>query len=384
MRAVPFLFIAALGACAAGDDVDGDAVRSLEQWTLSPEPNVSIGVVEGGEPYQLHGASSSVRLPDGRIAVVDGGSEEVRFFSEKGEFLGSFGGEGDGPGEFRGPSRIRHLSGDTLQVWDQRKRWYSLHDGSGTFIEVRRIESDPMEPFPGDVWVYGGNLVDSPLRPAKRGGLLPGLVALPLIESTVSAREVLVTEQGRLWTTNIPAPLDAPVPWEVFELDGTPLASAVLPARFEPHHIGEDFVLGGWRDELNVNYIRMYGLRKPEGSPVGPGLRGLRSAPDGSVAFALQDVGDDVWSTLKGLFRNIAIFQEVSYSESGTYTDDLTELGADVPHKVRVSVLQAGPRGWTGIVTHVPTGAFCTLSYGEGPMGWRTGAIICPGLRSGG
>ena len=76
----------------------------------------------------------------------------------------------------------------------------------------------------------------------------------------------------------------------------------------------------------------------------------------------------------------MASLQEINYSRNLTYTDDLAALGADVPNDVRVSVLQAGPRGWTGIVTHVATGAFCTLSYGEGPMGWRGGAIICPGL----
>lgn len=380
MRAVLFLIFVVLSACAGGAEVDGDAERSLEQWALSPEPTVSIGVIEGDQPYQLHGASSSVRLPDRRIAVVNGGSDEVRFFSENGEFLGSFGGDGDGPGEFRDPSRIRYLLGDTLQVWDQRKRWYSLHDGSGAFIDVRRLESDEMEPFPADVWVYGGNLIDSPVRPEKRGGLVPGLMALPRIDGEASARRVLVTEQGRLWTTNIPAPRDSPVTWQVFELDGTALASAVLPARFEPHHIGPDFVLGGWLDELNVNYIRMYTLRKPKGSTAGPGLDGVRNAPDRLVSFVPEEVGDEVRPTLTGLFMQMASLQEINYSRNLTYTDDLAALGADVPNDVRVSVLQAGPRGWTGIVTHVATGAFCTLSYGEGPMGWRGGAIICPGL----
>ncbi len=380
MRAVFTLFIVALSACGAKDDVDVEGARSLEQWALSPEPTVSIGVVEGDEPYQLHGASSSVRLPDGRIAVVNGGSDEVRFFGENGEFLGSFGGSGDGPGEFRDPSRIRYLRGDTLWVWDQRMRRYNVHDGTGAFIEVRHLESDETEPFPADVWVYGGNLIDSPVRPEKRGGLVPGLMALPPIDSTAAARRVLVTEQGRLWTTNIPAPPDSPVTWHVFELDGTAVASAVLPARFEPHHIGPDFVLGGWLDELNVNYVRMYALQKPPGSTVGPGLAEVRSAPDRSVTFVPEDVGDEVRPTLAGLFRRMASLQEINYSKNMTYTDDLAELDVDIPSDVRVSVLQAGPRGWTGIATHVPTGAFCTLTYGQGPMGWHGGSIICPGL----
>ncbi|MCH7563401.1 MAG: hypothetical protein IH968_06195 [Gemmatimonadetes bacterium] len=380
MRAVFTLFIVALSACAAKDDADVEGARSLEQWALSPEPTVSIGVVEGDEPYQLHGASSSVRLPDGRIAVVNGGSDEVRFFGENGEFLGSFGGDGDGPGEFRDPSRIRYLRGDTLQVWDQRKRRYSLHDGSGAFIEVRRLESDEMEPFPADVWVYGGNLIDSPVRPEKRGGLVPGLMALPEIDDLVVARQVIVTEQGRLWTTDLPIQRDSSITWHVYELDGTDRAFVRLPARFEPHQIGPDFILGRWSDDLDVNYIRMYALQKPAGSTVGPGLTGIRSAPDRPVTFVYEDVGDEVWPGLTSLPKQMASLQEINYSRNMTYTDDFAALGVDPPDDVRIGFLNAGPRGWTGIFTHLPTGAFCTLTYGRpAPMGWHQGRVICPG-----
>jgi len=34
------------------------------------------------------------------------------------------------------------------------------------------------------------------------------------------------------------------------------------PERFEPQHIGEDFVLGRWTDEHGEEHVRLYELSK--------------------------------------------------------------------------------------------------------------------------
>ena len=50
--------------------------------------------------------------------------------------------------------------------------------------------------------------------------------------------------------------------WDVFNEAGTAIASIEMPAGFTPYHIGADFVLGKWVDEMEVEYIRKYGLIK--------------------------------------------------------------------------------------------------------------------------
>jgi hypothetical protein len=35
-----------------------------------------------------------------------------------------------------------------------------------------------------------------------------------------------------------------------------------MPVRFAPHEIGADYVIGVWRDEDDVQYVRVYGLRR--------------------------------------------------------------------------------------------------------------------------
>jgi len=381
MRWVATLTLAILTACGGSPSKEADGARLTEVWQLSADPLVSIGVVEGEEPYQLHSATSSVRLPDGRLAVVNGGSEEVRFFDREGRFLDSFGKGGDGPGEFRSPTRIHYLAPDTLRVWDQRLRRFSFHDVQGAHSRVERLERGD-EPFPGDVWLYNRNLVDSPLSPAARGSLIGGLEALPPVDSLLPVRYVRVTEQGRFWVSDARIPADTAITLAVYELDGTPTATITLPARFEPHGIGHDYLLGRWFDDLDVNYIRMYALEKPDGAPAGEGLDAVRSAPDPpAFAYAGEDVPDEVRPMLEGLFKRMATLQEINYSVNFTYSTDLAELEVDLPSGVRVDFIEAGTRGWTGLVTHRSTGAYCVLSYGANtPMGWQPGRIICPGL----
>lgn len=373
-----------LTACGGSTFEDSDSARPTEVWQLSADPLVSIGVVEGEEVYQLYNASSSVRMPDGRLAVLNGGSEDVRFFDAEGHFLSDFGHEGAGPGEFRDPTRIQLLDADTLRVWDQALDRFSFHDADGAFSRVERLERNG-EPFPADVWLYGRNLIDSPILPTARGHLVQGIEALPPVDSLLPVRYVRVTDQGRFWVSNARVPADTAVMWSVYELDGTPTATLSLPARFEPHDIGHDYVLGRWFDDLDVNHIRMYALEKPADAPSGRGLGAVRGNPSPTaVEYAPADVDPEVRPMLTRLFKYMAGMQEVNYATNGSYSADVAELGVDVPNELRVDFLRVGPMGWVGFVTHRPTGTYCTLSYGGNtPMGWRPGAIVCPGLDGG-
>ena len=69
-------------------------------WRIGPEPTVSIGEVEGEDPYLLHDVSDAMMLGDGRIVVVNSGTSELRVFNGSGMHVSTWGGEGEGPGEF--------------------------------------------------------------------------------------------------------------------------------------------------------------------------------------------------------------------------------------------------------------------------------------------
>jgi hypothetical protein len=51
--------------------------------------------------------------------------------------------------------------------------------------------------------------------------------------------------------------------WLVFGPDGRYLGDLSLPPNFTVHEIGHDWILGVWRDELDVQSVRLYPLIKP-------------------------------------------------------------------------------------------------------------------------
>jgi hypothetical protein len=51
--------------------------------------------------------------------------------------------------------------------------------------------------------------------------------------------------------------------WTVLDPEGALLGDVLIPARFDVHEIGPDWMLGVWRDELDVQHVRIYRIRKP-------------------------------------------------------------------------------------------------------------------------
>lgn len=63
-------------------------------------------------------------------------------------------------------------------------------------------------------------------------------------------------------STNRPT-VDQPRVWVVIAPDGRYLGEVAMPADFRVHEIGDDWVLGIGRDELDIPYVRQYALIKP-------------------------------------------------------------------------------------------------------------------------
>jgi len=114
------------------DESHAPAWGSGQAWTVEAQPAVRIGTVDGPEPYRLFHVGGAAVLSDGRIAVLDGGSSEVRIFSKAGTWIRTMGGKGEGPGEFTYPYVMCLLPGDTLAVADARN--LSLFDAAGSFV----------------------------------------------------------------------------------------------------------------------------------------------------------------------------------------------------------------------------------------------------------
>jgi hypothetical protein len=84
------------------------------------------------------------------------------------------------------------------------------------------------------------------------------------LPSTLPAYETLhIDRTGHLWVERFEVPGAHERIWSVFADDGAWLGDVTFPDRFSPLEIGDDYVLGRFGDELDVEHIQIWELVKP-------------------------------------------------------------------------------------------------------------------------
>jgi hypothetical protein len=397
----PFVVaLAAATACASGDSStvsaavrDSAGVTIVENpaggaaaWRLSAEPVLSIGAMEGDANYQLHRVNGAVRLSDGRVAVLNSGSQEVRYYDADGRHVRTTGRQGGGPGEFQGAFTLLR-SGDSVVVFDTPMRRITVLSPDGSLARTLTLGSPSDGQFPRPVRMlpngellatneeflggtpetgvrrnpievlaydaqgskgasYGNHagsemfmMVDGDaiffttppfarattvladdarlviasndsyelriyaLGGADAGGpVLTRIVRrqhqhLPVTQADIAEAvrqrmDGITSEAGRqnierqhaaiphpatmaafglvrlgtdgtLWVGSARRPSDGVPRWTVFDQEGRMIGELTVPERFGILEAGEDYVLGRWRDELDVEYVQVYRLEKP-------------------------------------------------------------------------------------------------------------------------
>ena len=84
----------------------------------------------------------------------------------------------------------------------------------------------------------------------------------PIPETLPAYRTFVVSDDASLWVENYTRRSEQPS-WAVFRDDGRYLGDVETPMGAQVTHIGDDFVLVIWEDELEVQQVQMYGLIKP-------------------------------------------------------------------------------------------------------------------------
>ncbi|MYG82163.1 MAG: hypothetical protein F4187_10590 [Gemmatimonadetes bacterium] len=149
------VFLATIACADAGDRTSGDPptleavvhdsadVRIVENprpsagsrldWRVGAEPAVSIGKLAGEDPYLLDRIQDALVLPDDRIVVANGGSNELRVFDALGSHVATWGGRGEGPGEFTSLILVHRWPGDSLIALYSQGRRVSVLDSAGNY-----------------------------------------------------------------------------------------------------------------------------------------------------------------------------------------------------------------------------------------------------------
>jgi hypothetical protein len=99
----------------------------------------------------------------------------------------------------------------------------------------------------------------------RMGPMLERALASTAFPATIPAhaQRMLVDALGNIWLQNYKIDAGGPDTWKVFNVDGAWLGEITMPVRFSVSEIGPDYVLGIWRDEYDVQHVRMHRLEKP-------------------------------------------------------------------------------------------------------------------------
>jgi hypothetical protein len=163
-----------------------DAAARVPRWTVGLKPSLSIGVAEGDAGYEFHRVLDGRLLSDGRIAVLDWGSRQVRLFAPDGRLTGVQGRDGGGPGEYRSPQMLWVLAGDSVAVYDPRQDRVTVLATDGSGIELARVTA-----------VRRGIMF--PLA----AGALDGGRRLVVLHRTFDAATPIQPRMGILWALSI-------------------------------------------------------------------------------------------------------------------------------------------------------------------------------------
>ena len=135
---------------------------SGDEWRLQLPPVLLIGRSEGTEdgPDLFGHINQVIRLSNGDIAVAENLAGEIRVFDDGGGHLRTFGGRGEGPGEFANLWTIAELPGDTIAAIDPLAERISLFTSSGTFARSFPIPRLPGASAPNVIgWLEDGTLL---------------------------------------------------------------------------------------------------------------------------------------------------------------------------------------------------------------------------------
>ena len=179
-------------------------------------------------------------------------------------------------GEFPGVERLGHSGGSashplgktTARALGTDRAYIGMADDfeievwsfDGSLQQRWRRSMDGLAVNPGDVDDYLA--VESP--DTQIAGELQDLqrrfTPLPVPETYPAYTRFVLDATDHLWVEHFRTPRRRLHLWSVFDRDGVWLGEVEVPPTFEITDVGEDYVLGVYRDELDEQSIRLYGL----------------------------------------------------------------------------------------------------------------------------
>jgi hypothetical protein len=170
------------------------------------------------------------------------------------------GGATRGPVPF-GPNTYRAVRGDLLRIADSERFEVASYSADGVLRQRVRRAYTPEPLTPAEIERHE-EAQRSGVGTHNRQVVERSLAATPYPETKSAFAGMVVDRQGAVWLREHPAGDGAPSRWTVLDADGAWLGTVETPAGLAVMEVGADYVLGVWRDELDVEHVRLYRLDK--------------------------------------------------------------------------------------------------------------------------
>lgn len=139
---------------------------------------------------------------------------------------------------------------------------FELFETSGALRSIIRVDRPSSPVTAEDIAAYEASLFEDVDDENARRELQRELETLVYPETRPAYSRLVGDRDGNVWAQEYQLGDEQRGRWNVFAPDGRWVAAVTTPPAFRILDIGTDYVLGVWQDELDVEYLQLYDLKK--------------------------------------------------------------------------------------------------------------------------
>jgi hypothetical protein len=160
-----------------------------------------------------------------------------------------------------GPERFHYASGDR---WEIRS-----FDSSGELRRILRLSRDPLPVRAPDLEARIQEEIAELSDPSEAPEVRAAFDEMPVPAVMPAMAGIQVDGRGYLWVEGYPRPGDEASLYDVLDPEGELVGKISLPSGLQILEIGEDYLMALYRDELEVEYLRIHRLARPAAETAG-------------------------------------------------------------------------------------------------------------------
>lgn len=234
----------------------------------------SLLVASGGPTFPFAGLEGEVQRDSAQLLRYDADGDvsdtiaSVRWTESFGVAIGEEGRRFLAPmPRPYGPRTSALVVAGNVVVGEADRHQLRVYGPDGVLRRIVRRERTPLPVTPEAIAAFK----EAQRRGISSGGaqaevdaaLARALDSAPYPASLPAYDRVLGDGEANLWVLDFALRRDQPETWNVFDPDGRWLGTVVTPARFRVEQVGNNWILGVWRDAEDAEHVRMYSIVKP-------------------------------------------------------------------------------------------------------------------------